>query len=83
MESVEQQLQHFSGSSGLCSLGESILQRDEGGLNSSPEALDLVAELKKRGTHAKHGGIDVDEFGGEIDKVGIITIDKIDEFMVE
>ena len=83
MKGVEQQLQHLSGSIRLCSLAQSILQSDERALNSSPEALDLVAELKKRSTHAKHRGIHVDQFGGEVDKVGIITVDEVDEFMVE
>ena len=83
MKGVEQQLQNLSGSGRLCSLAHSILQSDEWALNSSSEALDLVAELKKRSTHAKHRGIHVDQFGGEVDKVGIITVDEVDEFMVK
>lgn len=75
MKRVEQKLQDLASRRGLGSLAQAILQSRERILDAVSEQQDPVAELRERSSHPHDGAVDIDEFGAEVDEIGVISVD--------
>lgn len=80
---IEKKLQSLSSGGHLRSLPQAALDGDKRDLDGSSELLDLVAELDERGPHSHDDSVDVDELGAEVDEVGVVAVDEVDELVVE
>lgn len=80
---IQQHFQNLSSSGRLRSLLQTVRQSHERPLHASSKRFDLLSELQQRGPHAHHGGVDIDKLGAEIDEISVVTVDKVDEFVVE
>lgn len=83
MKCIEQKLQDLSGFGGIRSLLQPVLQSHQRTFDGASELLNLLSELHQRSSHPHHCGVDIDELGAEVDEIGVITVDQVDELVVE
>lgn len=80
---IKEKLQSLSRGGSFRPLLQTILNGDKRNFNRSSELLDLLSEFNERGAHPHDGGVNVDELGAEVDEIGVVAVDEIDEFVVE
>ena len=83
MKGIEQNLQGLFRRRGFRSLLQPALESNKRAIDGGTVLLDLFAEFEERSAHSHDGGVDVDELGAEVDEVGVVAVDEVDELVVE
>ena len=83
MKGIEQNLQGLFRRRGFRSLLQPVLESNKRAIDGGTVLLDLFAELEERNAHSHDGGVDVDKLGAEVDEVGVVAVDEVDELVVE
>ena len=83
MKGIKQNLQGLFRRRGFRSLLQPVLESNKRAIDGGTVLLDLFAELEERSAHSHDGGVDVDKLGAEVDEVGVVAVDEVDELVVE